>query len=228
MNSKRYKHKPVDLFPSFNTMTLLSVYKSKSHFSKDRFGSWCFLVLLTLWNVFMLSICHPRAHTAPFYHSTSAVAGQNRTQLQNKNTHCGSDTTHKWACDWQFDSPDDQRVFTELCLCFHVIQFQEIAGCSLCQPPQGVSLQYCVCMQVCACAHPCGCVCVWYRKSRLWSSHFPAAPHVWIEARCFEMLKSQPVHCLAVTHNSPTYSLLRLLFLPPSPLPPPPFLASLF
>lgn len=35
------------------------------------------------------------------------------------------------------------------------------------------------------------------------------------------MLKSQPVHCLAVTHNSPTYSLLRLLFLPPSPLPPP-------
>lgn len=80
----------------------------------------------------------------------------------------------------------------------------------LCQPPQGVSLHASVCM--------CAPVCVWYRKSRLWSSHFPAAPHVWIEARCFEMLKSQPVHCLAVTHNSPTYSLVQLLFLF-SPLP---------
>lgn len=138
-------------------MTLLSVHKSKSHFSKDRFGSWSFRVLLTLWNVSILAISHPRVRTASFYHSTSAISGQNRTQLKNKNTHSGSETGHKLAYDWQFDSPDDQWVFKELCRCFHVIQFQEIAGCSLCQPPQGVSLQFCVCMRVCACVRMCVC-----------------------------------------------------------------------
>lgn len=79
---------------------------------------------------------------------------------------------------------------------------------SLSTPTGSVFAVLCMHASVCMCAH----VCVWYRKSRLWSSHFPAAPLVWIEARCFEMLKSQPVHCLAVTHNSPTYS---LVWLPP-------------
>lgn len=88
---------------------------------------------------------------------------------------------------------------------------------SLSTPTGSVFAVLCMHASVCMCAHVC--MCVWYRKSRLWSSHFPAAPHVWIEARCFEMLKSQPVHCLAVTHNSPAYSLVWLLFLFFLPLP---------
>lgn len=67
----------------------------------------------------------------------------------------------------------------------------------------------------------CSYMCVWQRKRekekwRLPSPGSPAASHVWIEARFFEMLKSQPVCCLSVWHtqNLVTHSPIHSPFFP--------------
>lgn len=67
----------------------------------------------------------------------------------------------------------------------------------------------------------CSYMCVWQRKRekeklRLPSPGSPAASHVWIEARFFEMLKSQPVCSLSVWHtqNLVTHSPIHSPFFP--------------
>ncbi len=66
---------------------------------------------------------------------------------------------------------------------------------SLSTPMGSFSAVICVCVCVCVCDRG------KKKKSRLRSPRSPAASHVWIEARCFEMLKSQPVRCQTVRHT---------------------------
>lgn len=99
-------------------------------------------------------------------------------------------------------------VLSQSCVAtFMSFSFQRLLAALSVNPPWGVPLL-------------CVCVCVIETQHRLWSFRFPAASDVWIEARCFEMLKSQPVHCQTVRHSQnsltlSTHSLASSFFLVP-------------